>query len=35
MAAPPPRKLRVDRIILALVLLGGIGFGVYYLVAMR
>jgi hypothetical protein len=35
MAPPPPKKLRWDRIILALLLLGGIGFGVFYLVAMR
>lgn len=27
---PPKRKLRVDRVVIALVLLGGIGFAVYW-----
>jgi hypothetical protein len=35
MAGPPAKKMRWDRVILALLLLGGIGFGVFYLVAMR
>jgi hypothetical protein len=31
MAAPPPKKLRIDRIILLLLLLTGAGVGVYLL----
>ena len=35
MAGPAPqKKLRVDRIILALLLLGGIGAGIYLLATM-
>jgi hypothetical protein len=33
-AAPPQKKLRIDRIILALLLLGGIGAGIYLLATM-
>jgi len=31
-AAPPEKKLRIDRLLIALVVLGGIGVGVYFLV---
>jgi hypothetical protein len=30
MAKPPPRKLRFDRVLLALVLLGGAAFAAYW-----
>jgi hypothetical protein len=30
MAAPPTGKLRIDRVIGALIVLGGIGFAVYW-----
>jgi hypothetical protein len=31
MASPPPRKLRLDRLLLVLLLLAGAGFGAYLL----
>jgi hypothetical protein len=30
MAAPPPRKLRVDRVIIVLLVLGGAAFAGYW-----
>lgn len=35
MATAPKKQMRWDRVLIALLLLGGIGFGVYYLIAMR
>jgi hypothetical protein len=33
-AAPPQKKLRLDRIILVFLLLGGVGAGIYLLATM-